>query len=251
MVMRASALFFSAISIAAILQPTIGSAQSAIGSATSVRNNVEGILGGQTSPITSGSAVRSNELIRSGEAAAANLVFLDRTTLSVGPRSEVRLDKFIYDPNQPAGSVVVNLTKGAYRFVTGVQTSRSYEIRTPVATIGVRGTILEINLELYRGQSANACQSNVKIRLVEGAFIARTISGRAVSVNQPGTLLTVCSDGSFQVTPNSPSILNFQPEFAAVPNPDFLVVGAGAAGVALGAIGIITLKNDEPKPVSP
>ncbi len=251
MSMRASALILAASLAAAVLQPTTGSAQSAIGSVTSVRNDVEGILGGQTSRLTSGSAVRSNELIRSGEASAANLIFLDQTRLAVGPRSEVRLDKFIYEPNQPAGSVVVNLTKGAYRFVTGVQTSRSYEIKTPVATIGVRGTILEINLESYRGQSANACQSNVKIRLVEGAFIARTISGRAVSVNQPGTLLTVCSDGSFQVTPNSPSILNFQPEFAAVPNPDFLVVGAGAVGVSFGAIGIFTLKSDEPKPISP
>ena len=112
------------------LQPSISLAQSNIGSAASVRNQVEGILGGQTNTLSSGSTVHSNELIRSGDGAVANLVFIDETKLSVGPRSEVRLDKFVYDPNKNTGTVVVRATKGAYRFVTGVQDPRNYEIKT-------------------------------------------------------------------------------------------------------------------------
>jgi hypothetical protein len=136
--------------IAAILlmmQPVTSIAQSNIGSATSVKNRVDGVIGGQTRSLSAGSAVHANELIRSGEDSVGNLQFLDQTKLSVGPKSEVRLTKFVYDPNKKAGSVVIQAGKGAYRFATGVQDSKNYEIKTPYATLGVRGTVLEIVVE--------------------------------------------------------------------------------------------------------
>ena len=94
-----------------------------------------------------GNAVHSNELIRSGDAAVAELVFIDQTKVSVGPKSEIRLDKFVYNPNNGSGAVVLETSRGAYRFITGVQEHKNYEIKTPYATLGVRGTIIEINLE--------------------------------------------------------------------------------------------------------
>ena len=129
------------------LQPAICSAQSNIGSATSVKNRVDGVVGGATRSLSSGSAVHANELIRSGEDSVGNLQFIDQTKLSVGPKSEVRLNKFVYDPNKKAGSVVVQAGKGAYRFATGVQDFKNYQIKTPYATLGVRGTVLEIVVE--------------------------------------------------------------------------------------------------------
>src|SRR5215468_9288116 len=94
---RQSALM---IATAFAFQPSICGAQSSIGSAASVRNQVEGIRGGQPRSLSMGSAVYSQELIRSGEASVANLVFVDHTKLSVGPKSEVRLDKFVYNPDK-------------------------------------------------------------------------------------------------------------------------------------------------------
>ena len=94
---------------------------------------------------------------------------------------------------------------------------------------------------------AGPCQSNVKVRLVEGAFQAQTVSGRTVSVNEPDKLLTVCSDGSFQVTPMSQSILNFQPEFAAVPSPALAALAVAAAV----AVGVVVLGDKDKDPVSP
>ena len=108
---RPSALM---IATALALQPSVCSAQSNIGNAASVRNQVEGITRRANSSLLSGSAVHSNELIRSGDEAVANLVFLDQTKLSVGPKSEVRLDKFVYDPDKQTGAVVVQASRGAY-----------------------------------------------------------------------------------------------------------------------------------------
>jgi len=201
------------------LQPSIGLAQTNIGRAASVRNLVEAILGGETHDLSSGKAIHSNELIRSGDAAVADLVFLDRTKLTVGPNSQVRLDKFVYDPAKRTGAVVIEATRGVYRFITGVQDPRSYEIKTPYATLGVRGTILEINLERIDRPTDGPCGNNVKIKLVKGAFVATTISGLTATIVEANTVLTVCSDGTFQTTRLTESILNFPTQFAEKPAP--------------------------------
>ena len=144
------------IAAALAMQSSICAAQqSNIGRAASIRNQVEGVLEGQSRHLSSGNSVHSNELIRSGDAAVAELVFIDQTKLSVGPKSEVRLDKFVYDPNKGTGAVVIDASRGAYRFITGVQDHRNYEIKTPFATLGVRGTIIEMNLEYVQQKDPN------------------------------------------------------------------------------------------------
>ena len=97
------------------------------------------MIGGQARSLAAGSAVHSNELIRSGEDSVANLVFIDQTKLSVGPKSEVRLDKFVYDPNKGTGSIAIEASRGAFRFVTGSQNKGDYNVKTPYGTLGVRG----------------------------------------------------------------------------------------------------------------
>jgi hypothetical protein len=133
-------------------QAVSAAAEEAIGSASAVKNRVEGTSRGQTRALSSGSAVYSNESVRTGQDSIAELGFIDSTKLSVGPTSEVRLDKFVYDPNKRAGAVALKATRGSLRFVTGVQDHDSYTIKTPYATLGVRGTILEIVLVENKGK---------------------------------------------------------------------------------------------------
>jgi hypothetical protein len=67
------------------------------------------------------------------------LRFQDTPGLDVGPNSSVRLDRFIYDPNRSTGQVILNATKGSFRFTTGNQNSKAYKVKTPYGTLGVRG----------------------------------------------------------------------------------------------------------------
>ncbi len=129
-----------------LLQTAVSRAaeEGSIGSASAVKNRVEGTVRGQTRALSSGSSVYSNESVRTGQDSIAELGFVDSTKLSVGPTSEVRLDKFVYDPNKGSGAVALKATRGSLRFVTGVQDHDSYSIKTPYATLGVRGTVLEI-----------------------------------------------------------------------------------------------------------
>jgi hypothetical protein len=121
------------------LSATASYGQEAIGKATSVKPQAEGIHSGSTRTLSGGSDVYSRETVRTGETGQANLQFHDNSNLSVGPKSNVHLDKYVYDPNKSAGTIAVQATRGSLRFVTGSQGGGSYQIKTPYGTLGVRG----------------------------------------------------------------------------------------------------------------
>jgi hypothetical protein len=122
-----------------VVQATASYGQEAIGKATSVRPQAEGIHSGSTRTLSGGSDVYSKETVRTGDTGQANLQFHDSSNLSVGPKSSVHLDKYVYDPNKSAGTIAVQATRGSLRFVTGSQEAGSYQIKTPYGTLGVRG----------------------------------------------------------------------------------------------------------------
>ena len=121
------------------LQSTASNGQEAIGSAISVKPQAEGNHEGNTRTLSGGGAVYSKETIHTGDAGVADLRFHDNSNLSVGPKSSVRLDKFVYDPNKSTGGVALEATRGSFRFVTGSQSKGSYQVKTPYGTLGVRG----------------------------------------------------------------------------------------------------------------
>ena len=121
------------------LQATATNAQEAIGKATSVKPQAEGTHSGGTRTLSGGADVYSRETVRTGDTGQADLRFLDNSNLNVGPKSNVRLDRFVYDPNKSAGAVAIQATRGSFRFVTGSQGGGSYQIKTPYGTLGVRG----------------------------------------------------------------------------------------------------------------
>ncbi len=158
------------------------SVDSKIGVASAVKNQVQGR---NARALAAGSEVYANERIRTGDAATAQLLFLDKTVLSVGPKAELTLDKFVYDPNRGAGQVVVNAVQGSFRFVTGSQNPNNYSIKTPVATLGIRGTV--IDLLVQNGQTI--------ILLVEGAVSIRMTNGQTYQLTKPGTAFIIGANG--------------------------------------------------------
>ena len=117
------------------LQSMAANAQSGIGKATRVKPDAQA----NTRTLAAGSDIHSNETIRTGSSGVADLRFNDNSNLSVGPTSVVRLDKFVYDPNKGSGSIAIEASRGAFRFVTGSQNKTDYRVKTPYGTLGVRG----------------------------------------------------------------------------------------------------------------
>jgi hypothetical protein len=104
--------------------------------------SVTGLVGAETNVIIVGKDIFADEVVNTDGASATELMFLDQTNLTITPGSSVKIDKFVFDPNGKKGAVVFNVARGSLRFVTGSQDPTEYQIKTPVATIGVRGTIV-------------------------------------------------------------------------------------------------------------
>ena len=163
----------------------------AIGVAASITPSAEGGTGTAFQTLAPGSELRANETVRTGDAGKADLVFVDRTNLTVGPTSEVVLDKFVYDPVGSSGKVVLQATRGAFRFVTGTQDHSVYQLNTPYGTLGVRGTTFSLEVAAKEKKRRIAgCDVTLKVEL--GAVEFTTPGGKKREVKQGET---VCVQG--------------------------------------------------------
>ena len=116
-----------------------------IGKATAITTSVTASSGGAAPEVVlkSGDAVFQNQTITTDENGVAQFQFRDETKLAVGPGSVIVLDNFVYESETSKAKVVMHLTSGALRFITGKSDHDAYEIVTPTATIGVRGTAFD------------------------------------------------------------------------------------------------------------
>src|SRR5215831_6282201 len=137
----------------------------AIGVAASITPSAESGAGTVFQTLAPGSELHANETVRTGNAGKADLVFVDRTNLTVGPTSEVVLDKFVYDPVGNKGKVVIQATRGAFRFATGTQDHSAYQLNTPYGSLGVRGTAFTCEVKSKdkdRGQKQQIAGCDIK-----------------------------------------------------------------------------------------
>jgi opacity protein-like surface antigen len=157
-----------------------------IGTTVAVTNTVTLESGPNKQPLLKGAAVHQDEVIVTGIDAKAELELLDRTKLAVGPEARLVLDKFVYDPNASSASISLNVSKGAFRFLTGLAQKDSYEIRTPVAFVGTRGTVFDV----YVGRGGDTA-----VLLLQGAIEVCTLSGVCRFQDKIGSIIIVSVDG--------------------------------------------------------
>lgn len=124
-----------------IFSSNIAFAQS-IGSTVEVDDTVSGRSG----KLQKASTIYVNERIRSNASGLGHFKFNDGTKMVVGPNSNLVLNNAIYNPGGSSfKKFVVQSTAGAARFISGSSRSTSYEIQTPVGTLGIRGTAFDIH----------------------------------------------------------------------------------------------------------
>ncbi|MFB9264109.1 FecR domain-containing protein [Bradyrhizobium erythrophlei] len=171
-------------------------AQTRVGEAAVVKNEVLRVAA-STTRINVGDALLRDEVVRTGLDSAARLVMIDSTNLSLGPSATLKLDRTVFDDDHHYRDVAIRLTSGAFRFVTGHSDKAAYKITTPLATIGVRGTILDILSQ----------RSKTTVVLQEGASTVCTTRSECIELTQPGDTAIITSTGgrtTIQKTNNSP-----------------------------------------------
>lgn len=137
------------------------------------------------------------ELIETEQESATEVEFVDGTRLTVGPDAQVNLDEFVYGGPPGTDRMVMTMTKGMSRFVTGSMDKAAYEIRAPGAIIGVRGTEFTIMVDPKAGTTLCLVhQGEVEIRRPDG-------SERVIV--QPGQASLASSREDFGISPAKPT----------------------------------------------
>ena len=164
--------------------------QTRVGEAVFVQNEVARVSGSLSMPISVGEGLLRDETVRTGAESATKLVMIDSTNLSLGPNASITLDRTVLNDEHSYRDIAIKLTTGAFRFVTGHSEKAAYTITTPVATIGVRGTVLDI-LSL-RGKTT--------VVLQEGASRVCATGGACTELTNPGDTATITSIGGSKTT---------------------------------------------------
>jgi len=134
--------------------------------------------------------VQANELIRTKSDDRAQLLFIDGTTLTVGPNAELTIDKFVYDPATRKGELSINASKGVLRLVGGkISKSAPIVVTTPAGTMGVRGGIAL--LEVKTVQATVLTNPTATVSQATAIFVF----GECMDVSGAGVVERVCQPG--------------------------------------------------------
>jgi opacity protein-like surface antigen len=227
-------------------------AQSAIGGAETVERDVSGELPGRNRPVNQGDEVFAKEAIVTAPASSTNLRFLDETALAIGPRARVVLDRFVYNADRTARRSVVAAVRGALRWTSGQSRSGAYQIKTPLAAIGVRGTKFDLVVEdgqetvILREGGVNVCLSGTKnckplrnpgdvAYIIPGSISVAPRSAPSAEEFQQSCLTG--SESGCRIDPVGQSII----QLAAVPSVPVL----GLGGIRIGLTGSYSITKQD------
>ncbi len=145
-----AALFLSLAGPDAIAQERVGVASAVNPNATGTPPNLA------TRTLVLGTDIVHNERVVTTDAGQAEIQFIDRSSFSVGPGSDLVIDDFVYNPNAGTGKLAASAAKGVFRFVGGAlsKTPEGVTLKTPSATIGLRGGIALIGIDANGGTTA-------------------------------------------------------------------------------------------------
>jgi trimeric autotransporter adhesin len=171
-------------------------AQQRIGVNSAVNPDATGIWPG-TPPrrLVLGQDIVFNEHVTTGPEGQTQVLFVDQSTMSVGPNADMVIDEFVYDPAAGTGKLAASLTRGVFRFVGGKLSKQENAVtmQTPSATIGIRGGVVFVNL-------ATSGKLEVIFAYGRGVTITGT-NGVAQTITRPGFEVTVSGPGAAPAEP--------------------------------------------------
>jgi hypothetical protein len=107
------------------------------------------VRGGSLVPAQAGQVIFEADSLRTGADGRLGITLKDDTRISLGPASEVRVERFVYAPADARIGLVLKVVRGVMAYVSGRIAKLSPDairLETPAAVVGVRGTTLAIRV---------------------------------------------------------------------------------------------------------
>jgi VCBS repeat-containing protein len=191
---------------AAAAAAVVGHVTKLTGTATAIRNGVSIIL-------NQGDNIDKGDVLQSGADTTLGVTFIDGTVFGLSSNARMVVNEMVYDPNGSNNSSLLSLVAGTISFVAG-ETAKHGDMKvdTPVATMGIRGTAVLVEIDFSVPGQNGAPSANFQVLMEPdgstGSYILfdKNTLAPLATVNTSGTL-TKISEGvvSFQVgTPLSP-----------------------------------------------
>ena len=134
--------------------------------------------GDKTEPLKQGDTVRAGDRINTDDTAKVKLLLADDSVLAIGPRSQVVIDELLLSSDSRKGRLNVLVGRFKIAIAAWLNGRSDYEVRTPTAVAGVRGTVLWGDTQL---DAICALQGDVEVRSLQGAPMADLHTGKCVA----------------------------------------------------------------------
>lgn len=163
--------------------------------------------------ISLGDPVIRNHRIETSSEGLVQILLADGTSFTVGPNSSVVIDSFVYDPEKNTASLAATMTKGALRFIGGKasKASGNVKINTPIGTAGIRGAVVDINLN---GQTRDGQPLPPHMTLVYGKEVQLSGNGSPQRLFKQGFSI-VAGDGQPRIRRTPPQWVSGLQQFLA------------------------------------
>ena len=187
--------------VALVQAPFIGTAQARIKVGVTAAVIPQAAMGDTQEAmktITVGENVDEDVLIETGRRGRTQVLFVDGSSMNIGPSSRIIVDDFVFDPAQLSGNLGARIEKGSMRFIGGVLSKRAGQVKfnAGAATVGIRGGIAKIAFESDGKLLAELVHGRLSVETPEGLFetdrigmqIERDVSGavstRSVTIEE-------------------------------------------------------------------
>ncbi len=139
--------------------------------------------GATTRQLVVGEDVNFRERVITTDEGQAQILFLDQSTLMIGPNSSVVIDEFVYDPNTSKGNVAATLTQGSFRYIGGKLSKQgNATLKTPIATIGIRGSDVTVTFDPAKNQTGVVTtHGSANVQTLGGVLGLRTGFGTTIN----------------------------------------------------------------------
>ena len=103
------------------------------------------LAGSPQTQLNIGKSIFYKERINTTGSGLVQVLLVDGSTFTVGPGSDLVIDKFVYDPKKKSGEIVASFSKGVMRFVGGKisKNEDGVTVKTPAGTLAIRGCIVQ------------------------------------------------------------------------------------------------------------
>ena len=158
---------------------SVSNAAPAIGNAVAVVQAATAKGSDGKRKLKAGMPISIGERIKTGRTGQVQIIFTDDTRLVIGPNSSLVVEAYLLRSKKTVSKFAIKAFGGTFRFITGKSSKQAYSIKTPTATIGIRGTSFdfavrrmgETDLILFSGE-AEICGNGGCVRLKKACSFA-------------------------------------------------------------------------------